>query len=457
MRRRSKWTLAGIGIVVVALIAAYATALARSNAKLREVYAALEKDGRPMRAADMIPVKVPDEQNAAPLYLNAVSVLKAKLVRDRNMLNHLATLSESLFKETDDPDKQAKYRQDVAELKELIGQDLVDKALSMVEQGTQRPACQFQHDYEHGTSFSVPAMKDLRELMRVIGAKAYLEAEAGQSQKAWARAVTLLRFADAARNEPGADNQLFHTGMINYSCWMIREMCGASLPDETTSNEIERLLVGMDDVTPLMHAIDAQRLLEGERVFNLPDDELFEVLRKDAWTGQEKAPGLASRLVFRFTTFRPRFVADHAAYLQIMRMHIQLLQGPYISRESPQYKEIERLIGFNVVTNRLAPALWGMQWFHCRTAATIRLTRAGLALLRYKQTHGTFPASLDALGLKDLTDPFIDQPLHYRVEGDGFVVYSVYEDLKDNGGIDEPLERRGDRDMPWHFKGSKGK
>ncbi|HLJ57486.1 MAG TPA: hypothetical protein VKT77_20780 [Chthonomonadaceae bacterium] len=35
-------------------------------------------------------------------------------------------------------------------------------------------------------------------------------------------------------------------------------------------------------------------------------------------------------------------------------------------------------------------------------------------------------------------DPFTSQPLHYRRDGQGFVLYSVGQDLKDDGGNDTP-------------------
>ena len=75
----------------------------------------------------------------------------------------------------------------------------------------------------------------------------------------------------------------------------------------------------------------------------------------------------------------------------------------------------------------------------------MRLTRAGLALLQYQQAHGAFPETLNALGLEGLIDPYTEEPLHYRPEGQGFVVYSVGEDRKDNDGTPQP-ERRRDSD-----------
>jgi len=53
---------------------------------------------------------------------------------------------------------------------------------------------------------------------------------------------TLLRFADAGRDEPGIDNQFSRTGRINYSCWAIRTLCETSPPDDESYKMIDGLL-----------------------------------------------------------------------------------------------------------------------------------------------------------------------------------------------------------------------
>jgi len=77
----------------------------------------------------------------------------------------------------------------------------------------------------------------------------------------------------------------------------------------------------------------------------------------------------------------------------------------------------------------------------------------GLALLRYKQSHGAFPPTLGALDVKNLDDPFIGQPLRYRDEPEGFVLDSVGADQKDNGGVPKPPEstQKTNFDLVWRF------
>ncbi len=64
-------------------------------------------------------------------------------------------------------------------------------------------------------------------------------------------------------------------------------------------------------------------------------------------------------------------------------------------------------------------------------------SRAGLACRLYKSRTGHYPA-LDELVPELLTevpvDPFTGNPLVYRREGEGFIVYSLGSNQKDDGG-----------------------
>ena len=127
MHRRSKRILTGLGIFVVALAIIYAILLVRATAKLRQAYAALEAQGRPMRIDEITPPKVPDSENAAVLYQSAVLLLKSQPAGDK-----------SLFERLTDGRVRPKTKE---EMNELIAQEAVTKAVSLIEQGTRRPVC----------------------------------------------------------------------------------------------------------------------------------------------------------------------------------------------------------------------------------------------------------------------------------------------------------------------------
>jgi hypothetical protein len=70
--------------------------------------------------------------------------------------------------------------------------------------------------------------------------------------------------------------------------------------------------------------------------------------------------------------------------------------------------------------------------------AIMLANRAGLACRLYKSRTGTYPASLEELvpGLLNEVpvDPFTGKPFVYRREGEGFIVYSLGSNEKDDGG-----------------------
>lgn len=444
MHRRSRRILIGLAIVVVTLVVLYAVAVARSSAKLRQVYAALKQEGRPMKAANVIPPEVPDAENAALLYESAVAMLKAQPVGDKNLLEYLGNLSASVLQKPDVPDKQA-------ELKELLAREIVARALVVTEQATRRPACRFRRDWSPGRIEEVPIVSELRHLEFVLGAKAYLEARTGDVNTAWATIRTQIRVTDAPRSEPLVNSHSGRARRILSSCETIRKLCTMAVPDPGTSQEIEALLCGLDDITPFVRALDSERLLIGEWLFGLPEEELYEVLQQKPMTSMGFASRNLDRRRLGRAMFRPRFTADHATYLQLMSEGIRFLEGPYEPKDGATRTEVERLQGGYLLTSWLAPWFVMTKATHCEMSSSVQITRAGLALLRHRQTHGAFPDTFDALELEGLVDPYTHKPLGYRNEGQQFVVYSVGSDLTDNGGKEQERGQLKNYDLVWRF------
>jgi hypothetical protein len=158
-----------------------------------------------------------------------------------------------------------------------------------------------------------------------------------------------------------------------------------------------------------------------------------------------------SRRRFHRATSRARFVADHATYLQLLGKSVQFFEGPYEPQDGATRKELGHLKGRYPLTDRLAPWLDTTKAFHCEMSAWVQVTRTGLALLRYRQTHGAFPDTLNALDLDGLIDPYTRKPLCYRNEQGQFIVYSVGSDLTDNGGKEQERHPRKGDDLVWRF------
>lgn len=146
--------------------------------------------------------------------------------------------------------------------------------------------------------------------------------------------------------------------------------------------------------------------------------------------GVERTPGL-----------RGLFMQDLAAGL---RFHNRLVAASKDSRQAARVsKEIERQAGelpvYQPLTSTLMPSLSRVFELNARLEAQIRAARAGLAAERYRLDTGRFPPSLEALVPRYLQqvplDPFDDQPLRFKLDVWEVVIYSVGEDLKDDGGL----------------------
>jgi hypothetical protein len=78
------------------------------------------------------------------------------------------------------------------------------------------------------------------------------------------------------------------------------------------------------------------------------------------------------------------------------------------------------------------------------------VARLGLAVINYKREHGVFPRDLQALGAQDFIDPCTGNPLVYRPEPNGFLLYSVGPDLTDDGGREYDYKtKKGD--IVWRY------
>ncbi|MBC8468111.1 MAG: hypothetical protein H8D56_01455 [Planctomycetes bacterium] len=440
MKKRTVKILKVIAIVLVVLGVIYAIAVSVSSAKLRRAYTELKKDGRPMESADVIPPKVPDTENAALLYESAALLLKAQPAVGENLLEDLGDLSDKFIKESLDSDK-------LTEFKQLIGLDVVTQALSIVEQGTRRDSCRFDLDYDDGLNMLLLNLSGMRNFTRILCAKAYLEAKNGNPDTAWDMLTTQLKFADALRTEPVLVSKIVRMAMIRLSCETITKLCEIAPPNAQQSSDIQNLLKDLDDIRPLIHSIDAERLLIGEWVFNLTKDEMY---KANLQVNDRGDTGLLPKLIIFGITFKPLFLADHAAYLRFMHDGTRFLERPY----SPEQGEIlENGVQKKryIVTRILTPAIFRVKEIHCQMTAQLRIIQAGLALLKHKQTEGTFPATLEALKLQNINDPFFDGPLSYKTEGQDFVLYSVGPDQKDNNGSPRQKKQKEDWDIVWNF------
>jgi hypothetical protein len=398
-----------------------------------------------MSQAEIIPPKVPDGENAALLYESAALLLKAQPAPNRNLLDYVREPYDGFMTGSLEPDK-------LAEFKQLIEQDVVTQAISIIEQGTRRKSCRFDHDYKAGFNILLPHLAGLRDLVRLIGARSCLEAEAGRPDAAWNYALIQLKFTNALMQEPIIISFLVRLAAIRTSCETIRRICEIAPPSTEQYKIVESLLSNYEGIEPLVLALDGERLLGGEWAFN----QLKNGSAADLSADINGEPGFGDVLLSLYSTFfKPLLIADHAAYVRIMGYHTRLAQQPYsLDERNTIDKKVRQMHSrLDWVTSMLVPALGRIKEIYWETISQMRVTRAGLALLQEKKGQGAFPQTLEGVDIKNLDDPFSKELLHYEPQGQGFIVYSVGPDEKDNGGSPKEKKQKTDWDIVWSYPG----
>lgn len=128
--------------------------------------------------------------------------------------------------------------------------------------------------------------------------------------------------------------------------------------------------------------------------------------------------------------------------------------GLAISRRIDQ--ELQEMWPFlHPISRTTLPALTKPFEMNLRATAQFRAARAAMAVECYRIERGQFPATLDELipayMEKVPADPFDHQPMRYRVAADRIAIYSVGEDLKDDGGDIGPRLKKDQQRKDWGF------
>jgi hypothetical protein len=149
---------------------------------------------------------------------------------------------------------------------------------------------------------------------------------------------------------------------------------------------------------------------------------------------------------------------DALGYIGLMQEYIDAMELP----------SDERLLVFNsiqedvdsgkrggLLTRLLWPALARILERETRCTAEARAAQTALAVERYRLAQGNLPESLENLVPAYMEvvpkDPFDGRRLRYFMRESGFVVYSVGDDLTDNGGAEQDSKKRDRRGkmLPW--------
>lgn len=430
--------------IAVAVLVIHTALLVFSGIALRNARAELRAAGRPMSPAEIIPADVPTNENAAPLYESAFALLDSESIGDKKLAVFVADAGRDYAVDPDADEKRSTFEN-------ALANETFVRTLELVEQAATRTQCNFNLQYDLGGMLCVQHVNDLFAIGRILTAKALLHARRGETQKTYAALEIALRMAEALRDEPMLSSAIGRNAQYYMALEWLPALCAKAPPDDETAARLSALLADVDLVASYIRAVDGERLFMGEWTYNcFADGNIHDFL------GPENDGVWAARFAKALLGYRPSLQLDHAAYLRThSRFAANAARPLWVWEIKPTARPDDEFPWYATISRIITPALNSSLLHSVHVQALIRVSRTGLALLRHKLAHGAYPASLAEIDPEFLgeipVDPFIGQPLVYRPEADGFVLYSLGNNFRDDNGTIESIDsRRSDTcDIAW--------
>jgi hypothetical protein len=455
-----RWVGICLGALVVALFALYIVLDIKFGIELRHVIRDLKAQGKPMTIAEIIPPPVPDNENAAGL-LNKAFVL---MTTGEGGEPYIPNRSLGKVSKTVDSIREPKSYSDIslwtdeqrARIPETINSPEMQQIFAVLEEASRRPKCNFDLEYEKGPMMLLPHLAMMRNTARMLSVKACLEAQSGDYEKAFRTVLVGLRIAEHLREEPILISQLVR---IAYDVIMINCIESTSDVKHIPLDAVDEIIGELSkhgDVAPFAKTCDGEKVCFGiwtfERFLRGEYKDFAMIVNSDKFIN----PTLKSRLIWKIRTllYRPVLKKDLATYLLLTSGTQEAFREPYSSgTEQTLSSLIEWIPRYCMVTRTLMPAYDKLRTTIAEYQANIEICRVGLALEIYKHKNGKYPETLASLSpgiMENIpVDPFTGKNLIYLPADDGFVLYSVGPNMKDDNGTPKSGSSRGNHDIVW--------
>ena len=432
LRRRLIVVLAVAAIVIIVLIGL--DTCGRKNPELEAELAALRALGRPVEIADFGQPPIPDDENAAIVYAQAFELFTAYPFDEGISPADFATD----WKETPSDEELTGLREHVLENRE---------PLRIIEEGTRFPSCYFDAEWENGYDALLPHLGYMREALAALLARARFSAMDGTPANVVADVRTALRFSGSAHRQPALVSELVAWVLEALCTQSIQQLCDNSELDAAMLEALEADLAAIRDRETAAYTMATERVLTLYTIGRWRRGEL-------SLYSLSGEPSKGISLLERFVRLRIDFNEEELACVRYYKRVQELLARPYYeSKEDLDALEQELLDMADerklIIFGMLAPAFGKVAAEQAKRGARIDITRMGLAAHAYRVQNGHWPAKPPIV----FVDPFDGKQLRYRVDGQNVRIWSVGEDLTDDGGAEiDPASGDPKGDILWKLR-----
>jgi hypothetical protein len=411
------WFFAGVFLLAVAF---WLYGVVSLGPRVQHRLAALRQRGEPTTIAEAAPKPVSAERNAAIEYQ---SLFHVDFTPGAPSKREMAGLTDAELNQLSDF-RQNPSPEGLAQVRPLLSRPSVRRALQTLRRAAEKPDCVLPIRWEDGQLALFPHLAKLRNASRLVLSQAIVSAADGKPDQAAQWLWVGLRFPRHTMQEPTLIAQL-----VTYALYaMVADTIPAVLaygdlpPAATARLQAELATVNLN--TALRQA------LLGERVLSL---SMYEQSWHAADTEIPSSPTL-QRLGRTFLA-RPFWQWQQLQLLNNMDKLIPETLKPYRETRPSQLAPTDQVkrTPWDLSTY-LSPGYSKVGANRDQCQARIDMMRLALALNDYHLKHNSYPKTLSQLPPPLPQDPFSGKEFVYRTTDGHYLLYSVGQNLKDDGG-----------------------
>jgi hypothetical protein len=318
------------------------------------------------------------------------------------------------------------------------------ESLELLHKGAVIRHARYPIDFEHAKPMEVklPHLSKVRQGARLLCLDTVMHAEASDPSSAAQSVRSGISLAESLATEPDLISQLVRGACYYYACLGLERTLNRVV---LTDKDLDQLIISLpkDDCAKSMHlSLIAERSMDMELFTRLgPNvgDFLMVVSGEPIeWGSGYRVPGYYLFLFYYTTGFTD---LDMLCCADLMDVFIRISERPAEERMSaipPVQARIQSLPRRCWVSRMFTDALGTAMIKNLRLVAGIRVARGALMVEQFRLANGRLPDNLAEFSPKlpnsILLDPFDGQPLRYKKQAKGYVVYSVGEDGNDDSG-----------------------
>lgn len=388
--------------------------------------------GLPLTPEDMRHAPVAADENAAPLYREIAEQFAAK--KKDLEYREVAEAQKVIF---------LKSAGRLPEFQSLSGH--LDPILARAVEASQRKSCDFERDWDLGPYLVFTEFASLKNVVKWLSFRAVYRARTGEFEAA----LTDLAAADRVGAHLIEDKVLI-SGLVRISCdvMVMRAINAIATFHERDSDRLARLADVVKSFSPVETVVPFLRSeafwgywtsLNLDRYGRMHPKEIDE-----AWGHGDM--GFMGMGIERWRVFPP-LIPTHLVEEAYASRSLEFWNEMMALHREKNWKsrelsfELDRRARRFETSTRPCDAIGAILFpvfAQAGTAfekmeATRQSTLALIEALRFRNRTGAWPKDLDQIGF-EIDDPYSGKPIRYTAGPEGFRIYTVYADGKDDGG-----------------------